>query len=216
MGSLMVVLPSMFSATVFEVTFASLTVSALRSSYEVLLFLLVIKIPSPSALMVAPSILASDARIYTPVPAEVMLPPVISRVVALLACTAAPLALVCVMVAFVRLRAALLVPWMVLIVPAELTELSDRFRVEPSSVAVFPATTFIWPCARVIVLPSSTFSVLPCCTCALLLLAASTMVPSSVASEPVYNVITPKLPSIVSVLSVNVSVLPSAAEIPWV
>ncbi len=191
MGSLMVVLPSTFSATVFEVTFASVTVSALRSSYEVFLFLLVIKMPSPSALMVAPSILASDARIYTPVPAEVMLPPEISRVVALLACTAAPLALVCVMVALVRLRSALLLPWIVLIVPAEMTELSDRFRVEPASAAVVPATTFIWPCARVILLPSSTFSVLPCCTCALLLLAASTMVLLSVTSEPVYNVITP-------------------------
>ncbi len=191
MGSLMVVLPSTFSATVFEVTFASLTVSALISSYQLLFFLLVIKMPSPSALMVAPSILASDARIYTPVPAEVILPPVISRVVALLACTAAPLALVCVIVALVRLRSALLLPWMVLIVPVEMTELSDRFRVEPASVAEVPATTFIWPCARVILLPSSTFSVLPCCTCALLLLAASTVVLFSVAAEPVYNVITP-------------------------
>ncbi|MBZ3660975.1 hypothetical protein JT306_00875 [Salmonella enterica subsp. enterica serovar Kentucky] len=37
-----------------------------------------IKMPSLSALMVTSLIPASDARIYTPVPAEVMLPPEIS------------------------------------------------------------------------------------------------------------------------------------------
>ncbi|CAB3274460.1 hypothetical protein SVZ_N_04052 [Salmonella enterica subsp. enterica serovar Typhimurium] len=174
------------SAIVSELTCALLTVSALISSYPPLLPLLVIKMPSPSALMVAPLISTLEARILIPMPLELMAIESLSSemltVEAFFTSMAAPVALSCVTVEFVISRTPLLDTRSVLSVPVELIVLSDTFSQE---LYVVSPTTRTWPFVSVITLPSLMLSVLPDCDTMLLRLCvvAVTLVPIRAAHD---------------------------------
>ncbi|GAR61920.1 hypothetical protein NGUA15_03718 [Salmonella enterica] len=121
--------------------------------------------PSPLAMMVAPSMLTEDLALLMPISLELMtiellLSPEIVTVEALPASMAAPLALSCMTVEFVISRTPLLDAITVLSVPVELTVLSLTFR---KALPVVLPTTRSCPLVSVISLPSVMFSVLPSC-----------------------------------------------------